>query len=190
MKKIYISGKMGESPLSDETIVKFQRAEKYLKSQGWNVSNPASDEYQEGLKSCLEKYSRRYGEPTPKQEYETVLMTDIVTLSLCDAIYMLPDWKDSPGATAEYYYAKAVGKEIIMGQVKDILDHEYDLVKLGASTRLLNCLKLGPYEIENLEEVTLLTKDDLLRIRGFGLATLDELDKLMEENGFEYRKDY
>jgi hypothetical protein len=31
----------------------------------------------------------------------------------CDAIYMLSDWRDSPGATSEHAYAKACQKEII-----------------------------------------------------------------------------
>lgn len=30
-----------------------------------------------------------------------------------DKIYFLPDWKDSKGATCEYYVAKALGKEIV-----------------------------------------------------------------------------
>lgn len=29
-----------------------------------------------------------------------------------DKIYFLPDWKESKGATCEYYVAKALGKEI------------------------------------------------------------------------------
>lgn len=182
---------MGESPLSDETVVKFQRAEKYLKGEGWVVENPADDCYQEALKEHVANYESRHKcKLTPQEIYEETLLTDIIGLSECNAIYMLPDWKDSPGATAEYYYAKACGKEIIMGNVKDVLDHEYDLVKLSVSTRLFRLLKFGIYQITNLEECTQHAKVDFLKLRNFGKKTMKELDKLMEENGFEYRKDY
>ena len=45
--------------------------------------------------------------------YAWLLLWDMHALALCDAIYMLKDWKESNGATAEYYFAKACGKEII-----------------------------------------------------------------------------
>lgn len=180
---------MGESPLSDETIVKFKRAEKYLKSEGWVVENPADDCYQEALKEHVENYeSRHHCKLTPQEKYEEMLLTDIIGLSECNAIYMLPDWKDSPGATAEYCYAKAVGKEIIMGNVKDVLDRDYDLVNLNVPFRLFRLLKCGHYNIDNLEEVTQYARTDFLKIRGFGIGSLKQLEKLMEENGFEFKK--
>lgn len=180
---------MGESPLSDETVVKFQRAEKYLKGEGWVVENPADDKWQQNMSihiNRIERLKKRL--LSPEEKYEEMLLTDIIELSLCNAIYMLPDWKDSPGATAEYYYAKACGKEIIMGNMKYTLNHDYDLVKLGASVRLLRCLRFSPYEITNLEECTQYTRADFLKLRNFGKKTMKELDKLMEENGFEYKK--
>ena len=42
MKKIYISGKIGEEVLSDETRKKFAKAEKMLRSKGYDVFNPTT----------------------------------------------------------------------------------------------------------------------------------------------------
>ena len=108
MKKIYISGKMGEKVLSQATIEKFARAEAKLRGEGWGyVQNPASDSFQE----CLHDYiALRKGERSQEAD---IMLFDLDMLSLCDTIYMLRDWKESPGACAEHAFAKACKKKII-----------------------------------------------------------------------------
>ena len=108
MKKIYISGKMGEKVLSQATIEKFARAEAKLRGEGWTyVQNPASDSFQD----CLHDYiTLRKGE---RRQEADIMLFDLDMLSLCDTIYMLRDWKDSPGATTEHDFAKATGINII-----------------------------------------------------------------------------
>ena len=49
----------------------------------------------------------------PALEYEEYMKIDIALLELCDAIYMLPDWKDSPGAKREHARAEELGLTII-----------------------------------------------------------------------------
>ena len=94
MKKkiIYISGKI----TGDENYrQKFEAAEKLLKEKGYNVINPCKvGEY--------EFFS-----------YEQFLHIDFALIDCVDAVFMLPDWEDSQGATREYHYAKAHGKTII-----------------------------------------------------------------------------
>lgn len=114
-KLIYISGKMGEKRLSPATVRKFKAAEDRLVRDGWAVINPGSPEFQRDAHEhvTVEESgwkSLDYGE---FDWYAWLLLWDLHSLALCDAIYMLKDWKDSPGATAEYYYAKACRKEVI-----------------------------------------------------------------------------
>lgn len=115
-KLVYISGKMGEKVLSDATVKKFEVAQNKLVSEGWAVINPASQVFQRDAQKHVKIEEKKwqhldFGE---FDWYSWLLLWDMHSLALCDAIYMLKDWQDSPGATAEYYYAKACGKEIIL----------------------------------------------------------------------------
>lgn len=109
--RVYISGKIGEEVISDATRQKFARAEEMLKAKGHEVTNPASEKCQ-----CLLRYSLRNEELKTGKEvefYSFALMTDIVSIWRdCDAVYFLRDWRQSRGATAELYFAKAVGKRM------------------------------------------------------------------------------
>ena len=109
-KKIYISGKMGEKTLSKATKEKFAQAEERMKNDGWSVFNPAGADFQEALNEHLAYLRSRRN---LRNEAGEVLVWDMGAIARCDAIYMLKDWRDSPGATAEYYFAKAIGIKIL-----------------------------------------------------------------------------
>ena len=111
MKRVYISGKMGETELSVATREKFQRAEELLESMGHDVSNPADEEWQTHLKErhsidCQDAYGH-------VDYYSYALLRDQMVLATCDAICLLPDWRRSPGARAELAFARATGKEVM-----------------------------------------------------------------------------
>ena len=90
-KKIYICGKITGDPGFQG---KFARAEKSLTLQGHIVFNPAR------LPAGL--------------SYEEYMYIDLATITVCDAIYVLPCWKDSPGAKREMRFADTLGnKEVI-----------------------------------------------------------------------------
>lgn len=89
MKKAYIAGKITNNQNYKE---EFQKAEKYLKSQGYIVMNPAR------LNSGFEQ-----------KDYMHICMAMI---DICEAVFFLANWKDSPGAEEEMYYAVHMGKKI------------------------------------------------------------------------------
>ncbi len=111
MKRVYISGKMGETELSVATREKFQRAAELLESMGHNVGNPADEWWQAQLKKG---YSTNCQNTQDQMDYYSyALLADHTLLSTCDAILLLPDWRKSPGARAELAFARATGKEVM-----------------------------------------------------------------------------
>jgi hypothetical protein len=93
-KKIYISGAITGLPF-DEVQTKFAAAEKKLTARGYEVVNP--------LKNGL----------PINAPLKIHIVIDIVLLIGCDAIYLLPDWSQSKGATLEKNIAELTGKKII-----------------------------------------------------------------------------
>lgn len=139
-KRIYISGKMGERSLSEATKEKFAQAEARLKAEGLDPINPATSEYQELMLEQLDESREDWEDGdigTTFNEYGVMLIHDLRFISLCDAIYMLADWRLSPGARVEHEYAKALGKEI--RYEVEVMESDHALV--ADLQRLLNELK-------------------------------------------------
>lgn len=90
--KVYISG-----PITgvDNYEKNFSGAETKLKALGLKVINPADPSH--GLEDNWENYMKR----------------DIKMLMDCDAIYMLDNWKTSPGAVIEHALAEQLKMLII-----------------------------------------------------------------------------
>lgn len=95
--KIYISGQISGLPLN-EVKAKFQDAEKRIVEHGYEAVNPLKN----GIPST--------------ESWEVHMAADIVLLLDCDAIYMLPGWESSKGATLEKNIAERIGKKIILPQ--------------------------------------------------------------------------
>lgn len=94
-QRVYISG-----PISGVKEYKnnFLEAETELLSKGYAVVNPA----------------RLDGVLPEGLSYEEHKKVDLSLLDICDCIYMIDGWKNSPGANREYGYALASGKEIML----------------------------------------------------------------------------
>ena len=106
--KFYISGKIGEDNPSPETLAKFKKAEDMLEDKGHEVFNPTSEEWQNFL---LMNWSA--AEPLAViDKYTYILLKDIQKLTKCDAVLVLPDWHQSPGAKVEMMLAMASHKPI------------------------------------------------------------------------------
>ena len=124
--RVYISGKIGVEVITPEIREKFARAEAMLKDRGHEVFNPVSDKWQETLKRSYEK-DRKAEEPWIEGKfpdfYTYCLLRDQMTIATKDAVYFLDDWKRSPGAKAEYWFARAAGfKKLLFQQQSHATD--------------------------------------------------------------------
>ena len=86
--KVYISGSItGDA----DYMQTFQRAEEHLTDQGYEVINPINLPHNHG------------------KSYSEYMKEDIKALLLCDSIYMIPGWNNSPGAQFELQVANMCG---------------------------------------------------------------------------------
>ena len=99
--KVYISGKIGEEVLSEGTRRKFAKAERELREWDFDVFNPTTS----GLGSRADELARQNG----TDFYTEIMKLDLEALKWCDAIYLLKDWEDSPGARVEKAEAERLG---------------------------------------------------------------------------------
>ena len=91
MPKIYISGKI--TGLSNYKEI-FKQAEVALTAEGHSVINPA-EVMPDGF------------------DYEDYMSVDFALIRVCDSLYVLNNWRDSPGAIREVEYAGRLGKAIM-----------------------------------------------------------------------------
>jgi len=91
--RIYISGPM--TGIEDHNFPAFHAAAERLREAGWDVANPA------------ENFDGRTDLPR-----ETYLRADVALLAQCDAIALLPGWRDSRGARLEYALAQELGLDV------------------------------------------------------------------------------
>lgn len=110
--RIYISGKIGEKVISKATRRKFNIIQEALTFEGYDVFNPTDPEWDESLRRefPIDRASQPKGDILSFYAY--ALLRDLMVLATCDAIYMLPDFLDSPGAKAEHAFAIASGLKV------------------------------------------------------------------------------
>ena len=105
MRSIYIAGKYSaetEAGEDDNIRAAAAVAAQYLKD-GWAVFCPHT---------MTQIIDREFNRPR-EMEWEDWLTADIHWISKCDAIHMLPGWRESKGARIEYLVAKGLGLRII-----------------------------------------------------------------------------
>ena len=91
-KRIYVAGPM--SGIADYNFPVFNAAAATLRCQGWTVETPAEHSLADNL------------------EWADYMAYDLTRLGLCGAIYLLPGWSRSKGATIEKNLAEALGMNI------------------------------------------------------------------------------
>jgi len=131
MKRVYISGKIGEEEISGATRAKFARAEEMLKAKGYEVFNPCDERWQRVLKR---EYQEDQKERSPEligkwpSFYAYTLLRDLMVLATKDAVYFLEDWSLSNGANTELSFATGCGIKKLFQDKKDAeVFHDYDI---------------------------------------------------------------
>lgn len=106
MTRIYISGPM--SHIENGNRDAFCEAETRLSASGFEAFNPyrlATPEAQMAIAAQGAAFRET-------REYEDLIALCVHRVSLCDAILMLPGWKDSRGAVAERERATMLGLDV------------------------------------------------------------------------------
>ena len=109
MKRIYIAGKISGENL-EHTIKKFGDYAYDIHKQGNEPINPIK------LHTCNCEFGscgmcNELG--IIKREHSDYMKIDIAEMVTCHEIHMLPDWKDSKGATIEHDLAEKLGITIV-----------------------------------------------------------------------------
>tara|TARA_Y100001937_G_scaffold117139_1_gene170031 strand:- start:7934 stop:8281 length:348 start_codon:yes stop_codon:yes gene_type:complete len=94
-KKIYIAGPM--SGITNLNWDRFDRIDKQLAEEGWQVVNPAALDREAGVDP-----NRELG----LYDYTECALRDVEALLECDAIYLMDGWQKSRGASWERALAK------------------------------------------------------------------------------------
>ncbi len=100
IRKVYISGKISGLPVR-EAIAKFKAAAEKIRRFGLEPVSP----FDNGLPL--------------EADWAEHMGKDIALLLRCDAIYMLPGWRQSEGATIEYLIARQRRMRIFLAETFD-----------------------------------------------------------------------
>lgn len=92
MKRIYVAGPM--SGLHEMNFPAFHAASAQLRAIGHDVINPAE--------ICTDT----------TMTWHECMRADIAQLVTCDAIYLLPNWCNSKGATLEHHIVERLGMDV------------------------------------------------------------------------------
>jgi hypothetical protein len=109
-KAIYIAGPMSGYP--EFNFPAFFTAQYTLERLGWKVWNPAAKE-SEGDVQADQSFAAGDAKELVANgwDYKSAILWDLEKVINSDAIYMLPGWEFSPGASAEHAAAKFVKKQ-------------------------------------------------------------------------------
>lgn len=113
--KIYISGKM--TGLSKEKIWdNFRKVETFIIKHGHHYGNKKIESVMNpAVTYAMQKFNAF--------SYEDWLRIDFAMLDACDAVALLPNWKDSMGAKREIAYAYKHGKHVCYPKFDPTIGH-------------------------------------------------------------------
>ena len=161
--KVYLSGKItGDTGYRQ----KFEVVQNELTSYGYVVFNPAV--LPDGF------------------EYEDYMSLDLLILSRCDAIYLLRDWKNSPGAKRELEEAKRLGLQILN---EDSIKIRRTLNQICEDTSSLLNAQMDCEENRLwAKDMKALTIEIQNRLKNFDLSVDEETSLLQMYNSFDESK--
>ena len=102
-RKVYVAGPMRGYP--DFNFPAFDAAAGKLRAEGWDVVSPAEHDRSLGFDETAGAVDADF--------LVKAFAWDVEQILAADAIYLLPGWENSEGATLEHAVAKSTGKEIL-----------------------------------------------------------------------------
>lgn len=161
--KVYLSGKItGDAGYRQ----KFEAVQNELTSYGYVVFNPAV--LPDGF------------------EYEDYMSLDLLILSRCDAIYLLRDWKNSPGSKRELEEAKRLGLQILD---EDSIKIRRTLNQICEDTSSLLNAQMDCEENRLwAKDMKALTNEIQNRLKNFDISVDEETNLLQMYNSFDESK--
>jgi len=109
--KIYLAGPMRHIPYYN--FPAFDRVAEKLREEGHEVVSPADMDRETGFDAMNLPEDSDWGAIPDHFSLEKCIDRDLEKVKWCDAIYILPGWKNSTGALAEYHVAKWWGKRVV-----------------------------------------------------------------------------
>lgn len=104
-RRIYVAGPM--TGLPELNYPAFHDATARLRDKGWHVENPAENHDPHVDASC---------------HWTAYMRMGLSQVATCHAIYLLPGWQQSKGASLEYMVAQQLGLQILVhDQQEDVL---------------------------------------------------------------------
>jgi hypothetical protein len=132
-RRIYVAGPM--SGLPELNYPAFHEAAARLRAKGWHVENPAENPDPHVDASC---------------HWTAYMRMGLSQVATCHAIYMLPGWQKSKGASLEYMVAQQLGMQILIhDQQEDVLrewlqDLEHSAPALAPANAAKNTINAEP----------------------------------------------
>ena len=91
-KRVYVAGPM--TGLAESNYPAFHAAAARLRNKGWHVENPAENPAPHVEAAC---------------DWTAYMRMGVSQLMTCHAIYLLPGWQQSKGASLEFFIAQRLG---------------------------------------------------------------------------------
>lgn len=107
-RRIYVAGPM--SGLPEFNYPAFHEAAARLRAKGWHVENPAENPAPHGDASC---------------QWTAYMRMGLSQVTTCHAIYLLPGWQKSKGASLEYMVVQQLGLQIHFHQQQEDVLREW-----------------------------------------------------------------
>lgn len=104
-KTIYIAGKVSNEPLAEVTA-KFGQAQKVLEAKGYTVINPLA------VTAAAFDNNDSEDDRWLHMPWAYAMRLTVAAMMQADEIYMLRDWRTSPGAKIEHELAERLKFEI------------------------------------------------------------------------------
>ena len=116
--RVYIAGGMRGKPLYG--FPEFDAAAEKLRAEGYKVINPADLDREAGFCPTTLPDDWDWSTYPPGTDASEFVERDLDALATCDAIYMLPRWEESQGATAEHAVAKWRGLTVFYPEKEEV----------------------------------------------------------------------